>query len=304
MSFAAPNHWLLPLIADGGISSRLARELPAGVPSAEALNLSHPERVQAIHEQFAAAGAKLHRTNTRWAGRAALPSPELVERTEAVNNSASALLRAAIGADGLMMGAIGEIAPQGAGAGGGGATIAERERSYSEQIVFLSDTGVTFFLLEHFARVEEVLRVVRIAKNASDAPVLAQMRFDPSGRSADGLDCAAAAGELMRGGAAALGISCGPAPREWPAILEALRATGLPISVMLGVAEPGAPHPYPGAPEMTPEAFAEVLAPLAKQGVAILGGCCGAGPDHIRALSAKMAGAASGSTTPAGEREK
>ena len=144
-------------------------------------------------------------------------------------------------------------------------------------------------LLEHFSRVEEALRVLRIARSASDAPVLAQLRLGKNGRSADGLECEAAFNALAKGGAAALGISCGPAPEAWPALLEPLRTLDLPISVMLGLAEPGAPPPYPGAPDMTPAAFAEALAPLAKQGVAILGGCCGAGPSHIQALAKRVA---------------
>jgi homocysteine S-methyltransferase len=280
-------HLPLPLIADGSIRTHLERAHPGHPFPVEELSLSRPEQVQAAHETFAAAGAVLHRTNTRGAHRVALLPHGLEERSEAINNSGAALLRAAIGAEGLMMGTIGETVLDPSGAP---APVPERERGYAEQVVYLADTGVTFLLLEHFTLVDEALRVIRIARSASDVPVLAQLRFDPSGTTADGLDCREAARRLAAGGADALGISCGPRPEAWPRILEALSATGLPVSVMAGIREGAHPEPYPGAPELSPHAFAEALAPLAEQGVAMLGGCCGAGPVHIRALAERLAG--------------
>ena len=274
-----------PLIADGSVRTRLMLTHPGGEEPVEALNLTGPERVREVHGEFLAAGASLHRTNTHAANRVALGAHQLEERCEAVNNSASALVRDVIGAQGHMMGAIGEIAPQGAG---GDASVAERERAYSEQAVYLADTGVTFLLLEHFTRVEEALRVLRIARNTSDAPLLAQLRFDHYGKSGDGLSCAEAAGRLAEAGADALGISCGPAPEALPPLLEALLAPGLPVSVMLGVHFPGLPPPYPDAPALTPAAFAETLHGCARAGATIVGGCCGVGPEHIQALAARM----------------
>ncbi len=287
MSIADPFPWPLPLIADGGVRSIL--EPPPGEqgPPVEELNLSRPEQVERLHGRFAAAGAVLHRTNTRWASRPMLRPSGLEERAEAINNSGSALLRAAIGPEGLMMGAIGEIPAE---PREGGVGIAERERGYGEQVVYLADTGVTFLLLEHFGSVAEALRVIRIAKRASDAPVLVQFRPDVSGRSTDGLDCERAANGLAEGGADALGIGCGLPPRAWAPVLEAFRGTGLPLAVMLGIRSAGRAEPYAGAPRLTPAAFADVLAPLTGQGVVILGGCCGAGPEHIRTLCERFAG--------------
>ncbi|MCZ6531430.1 MAG: homocysteine S-methyltransferase family protein [SAR324 cluster bacterium] len=287
MMFQSEHAPSLPMIADGSIRSCLLLAEPHPPEPPEALNLTSPETVQDVHAQFLASGAILHRTNTHAANRVALAPYQLEERSEAINNSGSALTRAAIGVDGLMMGAIGEIKP---GPGNRQVPLSQRERAYSEQAVYLSDTGVTFLLLEHFSHVEEALRVLRIARSASDAPVLAQLRLDVDGNSADGLPCAEAARRLADGGAGALGISCGPAPDLLPPLVKTLVATGLPVSVMLGIRRAGLPHPYPGAPALTPTAFAEALAGFADMGAAILGGCCGCGPEHIRALSRAVAG--------------
>ena len=278
-----------PMIADGSVRSRLALLNPAPDAPVEALNLTHAAQVQAVHESFLAAGALLHRTNTRDANGVALQAAGLEERCEAINNSGAALVRAAVGPEGHMMGAIGQILPD---ANAAPAPVAARERAYAEQIIYLADTGVTFMLLDHFGSLEEALRVLRIARDASDAPVLAQLRFDSRGRTEEGLTCGEAARRLVDAGAEALGIGCGPAPELLPPLLGELLGFGLPVSVMPGVHGQGLPPPYPEAPELSPSAFAEVLAALAEQGAAIVGGCCGVTPDHIRALAERLGRAA------------
>ncbi len=67
--------------------------------------------------------------------------------------------------------------------------------------------------------------------------------------------------------------------------METLLAQGLPVGVMAGIFTPGVEAPYSDAPALGPTEFAEALAPVAKLGVSILGGCCGVGPGHIQALS-------------------
>ena len=189
------------------------------------------------------------------------------------------------------MGAIGQILPD---ANGAPAPVVKRERAYAEQIIYLADTGVTFVLLEHFGSLEEALRVLRIVHDASDAPVLAQLRFDSRGRTEEGLTCDEAARRLVDAGADALGIGCGPAPEHLPPLLGDLLQFGLPVSVMPGVSGQSLPSPYPEAPDLSPAAFAEMLAGLAEQGAAIVGGCCGVTPEHIRALADRMDKAAPG----------
>jgi methionine synthase I (cobalamin-dependent) len=61
------------------------------------------------------------------------------------------------------------------------------------------------------------------------------------------------------------------------------------VAVLAGLHVPGSDPPYPGAPTLEPAAFADWLAPLGAQGVAILGGCCGVTPAHIAALAGTTA---------------
>lgn len=289
----AMNEWTdpprLPLLADGAVGWRL-EQLHAGeaVPP-EALNLTHPDHVRRVHQAYQAAGAQLHRTNTRNASEPVLGAHGLPGRCEAANNSASALLREVVGPDTPVMGVIGQIPlVRGGARGGQPVPLAERERAYSEQVVYLSDTGATFLGLEHFTHLEEALLVLRIAKSASDAPVMAQLQFDQRGHTAEGLGCHEAARRLVDGGAEALGISCGPAPKLLPPLVETLLAQGLPVSVMPGVAHGGVAPPYADAPEWPAEKFAAELSALARMGLAVVGGCCGVTPEHIQALARQL----------------
>lgn len=321
--------WALdpPLIADGSVRDALALRLAqpdvgAGSPSRspmrgsageaptlpEALNVSRPEWVREVHEAFARAGARLHRTNTRAAHRPALEAAGLAERCEAVNVSGSALVRAAIGTAGVMMGCLGPIGAP----GGAPLPLALREQAWGEQAVYLSDTGVDVFLLEHIERLEDALAILRVVKRTSDAPVLAQLRFDAGGRTAEGIAAGEAARRLAAAGADALGVGCGPGPAALPPLVEALLGPGLPVGVMVGVATPGTDGPgaaasgtgspasgapYPGAPALGPQAFAEALLALGRLGVTILGGCCGVGPRHIHALARARAKCRAGRNT-------
>ena len=292
---AAMSGWTdrprLPLLADGAVGRRLEQLHATDATPPEALNLTHPDHVRRVHEAYQAAGAQLHRTNTRNANEPGLGHAGLAERCEAVNNSASALLREVVGPDTPVMGVIGQIP---LARGGQPVPLAERERAYSEQVVYLSDTGATFLELEHFTHLEEALLLLRIAKSASDAPVLAQLQFDRQGHTAEGLACHEAARRLLDGGAEALGISCGPAPELLPSLVETLLAQGLPVSVMPGVAHGGAVPPYAGAPELTADKFAAELSTLAEMGVAVVGGCCGVTPEHIQALAQRLGSAVGG----------
>ena len=274
----------LPLIADGGVGEYLQGKHQDTDRPPEGLNLARPELVQAAHADFLNAGAVLLRTNTRHANRMSLEPFGLEARTEAINNAGAALARAAAGDRAVMMGAIGRI-PPGASAE---SSRAARERAYGEQIVYLSDTNVQFFLLEHFSLLEEARLVLRVARRNSDAPVLAQLRFDALGFTEDGISCAEAARILAGEGAEALGVSCSPAPQALLPLVETLLAQGLPVSVMAGILAPGAEAPYFGAPALNPTEFAEALAPFAELGVSILGGCCGVGPGHIQALASRV----------------
>ena len=281
----------LPLIADGSPGDALRRRHPCRGTPPEALNLENPDAVQRVHGDFAQAGARLLRTNTAHANALALAPYQLNERSEAINNSGTALARAACPSVGAVMGALAAPSPF---ADAGGSALRELDRVLGEQIVFLSDTGVDFFLLEHFplSYLPLALETILLVRRLSDAPILVHLRPNEGGPDFGGASLRDAAAALVEGGADALGIGCGIAPERLPPLVETLLESGLPVAVLASLPSPGTPNATPHLPEMTPRAFADSLLPLAAAGAAILGGCCNVGPDHIRALATATAATA------------
>ena len=96
----------------------------------------------------------------------------------------------------------------------------------------------------------------------------------------------AAAERLAEAGADILGSNCGNGIENMISIAGEFRAaTDLPLLIQ---ANAGLPELREGKlvyPE-TPEFYAAKARELIDAGVSIIGGCCGTGPDHIRALRA------------------
>ena len=59
------------------------------------------------------------------------------------------------------------------------------ERAQSEQIIYLSDTGVDFFLLHHVTRLADALTITRRVKDLTDAAPLAGLWRDGAGGAAE-----------------------------------------------------------------------------------------------------------------------
>ena len=270
-----PPHLLerIPLLADGVPGDWLAAQHKGLGGSAESVNLRRPEWVQAGHDAFYKAGARALRTNTAQANAVTLATQELGERCEAINNSAMALLRAAVGQQALAMGALGPIRAD--------VPLPDRERAYSQQVVYLCDTGSDFILLDGFGDTMEALLVRRLALSAGDAPVLALLHADATGLTQDGRPLADAMQQLGDAGCDAVGalFTVGAAPLDLQPLVEPMLGLDLPTAVFLGAATPGA---------LSPEDYAARLAPLARLRTVVLGGGRHIGPAHVAALAQRV----------------
>ena len=98
------------IIGDGAMGTLLySRGIPLG-HSFEALNLSQPELVAAVHSDYAAAGAQLLETNTFAANRLALAPLGQDKQVGEINAAGARLARQAAGSERLVAGAVGNLA--------------------------------------------------------------------------------------------------------------------------------------------------------------------------------------------------
>lgn len=275
------------LIADGAWSTLLRTRYPDLPPPAELANLNRPEIVLALAREYVAAGARFLTTNTFGAGRENLTRLGVADDFADINRAGARLAREAVGSSGAFV--AGSIGPS-------GRILALHERSEDElaagfaaHATALKQGGADLILLETFSELEEILLALRAVKDATALPVIASLSFD-SGPQRTRTRMGAAAGEcaaaLDQAGADLIGCNCGGGiSTALPAVFALRSATTRPLWVKPSVGLPDLEDGRPVYPQ-TADEFAEPAPALIEAGANILGGCCGAGPEHIRRLAA------------------
>ncbi len=99
-----------------------------------------------------------------------------------------------------------------------------------------------------------------------------------------GVDIPAGVAGLAAAGADVVGSNCGDGLEKMLRIATRLKAaTALPIMIQSNAGQPEMSADGPAWPE-TAQFFADKIGLLLAAGVSIIGGCCGTGPEHIRAI--------------------
>jgi methionine synthase / methylenetetrahydrofolate reductase (NADH) len=272
------------LLGDGAMGTLLGeRGVGFGHPYARA-NLSHPEMVAGIHEEYLRAGASVIETNTFSANRYKLEIHDLEDRVRQVNVEGARLARRAadtVAADTLVLGAIGPLgrllAPIGS------VSPEEAREVFLEQAEALLEGGADALLLETFTDLAE-LRLAYDAVRLFGRPVLAYKTFVEDGETlAEGLP-ERAAHEISSWGADLTGANCTVGPQRMVDIVEQMSAGAGPVAAF---PNPGLPQLVEGSVRYNRDVrhFAAYGVKLAEAGARLIGGCCGTTPAHVRALS-------------------
>jgi 5-methyltetrahydrofolate--homocysteine methyltransferase len=273
------------LLGDGAMGTELQQHgLPAG-SCPELLNLDRPETVRAVHRNYVAAGSDLIETNSFGANRIRMAMHGLEGRVVEVCRRAAELARQECPAERFVAGSVGPIGdllePFGT------RTLEEAYEVFGESASALAEGGVDLILIETMMAIEEAEVALRASKERTGLPVFVTMTFErgASGlRTSWGVDVPTAARRLEEAGADAIGANCGRGVGEMIDIIGAMRPlTTLPI---IAQANAGLPEWVGGVSvyRETPEAIRPDIERLLGQGIALLGGCCGTGPDHIRMM--------------------
>jgi len=274
------------IVGDGAWGTMLmARGLKPG-QAPEVFNLTEPEVLEEIARLYLDAGAEIITTNTFGGSPVRLRQSGLDQETEALNRAAvdavrrvagdRAYVSASVGPCGHMLKPYGEADPAEIGAG------------FERQIRALASAGIDLICIETMTDLTEAILAVRAARaTAPQVPVMATMTFEPSRRgffTVMGNSVGQAAQGLLEAGADIVGSNCGNGIQIMVEIARELRARTdhlLAIQSNAGLPEHRAGEiVYPD----TPGFMAEQAAVLADLGVAIIGGCCGTTPAHIRAI--------------------
>ena len=278
------------LLADGAMGTLLVSRGADPEQAKSPLNLTDPESVREVHDDYRDAGARILTTNTWDANRVKLAAHEWADSLEKINREGVRLARES--AAGEMVFVAGSIGPLGALVKPyGRLTLVQVREIFEEQARALLEGGVDLVLLETFGSLLEAAEAVRAVRGLStDVPIVAQMTFLSDGRTAFGESASHALSTLALAGADAVGMNCTLGPQETHDVFTKLTPSiPAPLSVMPNAGYPTVVHGrnvYLSSPDYL-QGYATAFADA---GAAIIGGCCGTTPEHIRAMARAVAG--------------
>jgi homocysteine S-methyltransferase len=262
------------------------------------LNLTQPELVRSVHEEYLQAGSEIIETNTFGANSFRLQRFGLQDQARAINQAGARLAREAVAqlADKQAGSAFvaGSVGPLGIHLEPLGKTALEEARTaFAEQIEGLiaggPGVGVDLLAIETMMAINETEQAIYAARQvAPDIPVLAMVTVDEDANCLDGTPPDVAAARLASAGADGIGVNCSTGPATVLTAIERMRAvTDLPLVAMPNA---GMPRNVDGRNIYlcSPEYMASFARKFVRAGVQFIGGCCGTTPNHIRAMKSAI----------------
>lgn len=272
-----------PVIIDGAWGTELQKQGLKPGESPEALNLKHPELVEAVAASYVAAGSRIIITNTFGGTRFTLERHGLADKLAEVNRIGAEISRRAAGDKALVFASLG---PTGKMLMMEEVTEEELFDAFSAQAKALLAGGADGLVIETMSDLEEAKIALQACK-ATGLPVVASMVYDAGAdfdRTMMGTTVEQATIELTEAGADVIGSNCGQGIEGFVKLCAKMKAnTNLPIWIK---GNAGLPQMVDGKAvyKTTPEEFASAVPPLLNAGADFIGGCCGTSPEFIRAV--------------------
>ncbi|HMG87091.1 MAG TPA: bifunctional homocysteine S-methyltransferase/methylenetetrahydrofolate reductase [Terracidiphilus sp.] len=283
-----------PVLADGAMGTVLYARGIFINRCYDELNLSDPNLILSIHEEYLQAGAEILETNTFGANRFRLTRHGLASKVAEINAAGVKVARQAVdhllekqAGTAYVAGSIGPLGVRLEPLGKIG--LDEARAAFAEQIRALADAGVDLLIIETMPALNEAREALLAAEEtAPDLPVLVMVTVDDESNCLDGSSPQQAAALLTEWGADAIGVNCSTGPSTVLTAIEAMRsATTLPLAAMPNA---GMPRAIEGRNIYlcSPEYMASFARKAIAAGAQIVGGCCGTTPNHIRAMRSAM----------------
>ncbi len=251
----------------------------------EHVNLTAPDKVLEIHSAMAEAGAGALTTNSFGANPLRLARYSLEEKIREINIEAVRLARRIAGKELYVGGSVGPLGERMAPLGE--LPQISAKEMFTRHIEALLEGGADLILLETFRNLDELLLASQVARSLSpETPIHAQFSFRPHRgdepeeeefvRIFTRLDCDP--------NSDVIGLNCSTGPAYMLDVLLAIQGVvSKPLAVMPNA---GFPRDFEGRQlyMASPEYFAQYALKFQEAGAAVIGGCCGTTPEHIRKM--------------------
>ncbi|MBV9302783.1 MAG: bifunctional homocysteine S-methyltransferase/methylenetetrahydrofolate reductase [Acidobacteriaceae bacterium] len=276
------------VVADGAMGTMLYTKGVFINRCFDELNLSSPQLVREIHQEYAKAGAEVLETNTFGGNRIRLAAFGLTEKLLTINEAGVHLAREAAREKAFVAGAMGPLGTQIEPLGP--LSFSEARQVFREQADALIAAGVDLLVLETFHEANELREAILAAREAAgpEMVIVAQVTVDDDGRLRDGTDPETFTKNLNEWPVDVVGVNCSAGPKVVLETIERMMPhTTKPLSAMPNA---GMPANVEGRNIYlcSPEYMAQYSRRFLQAGVRVIGGCCGTTPEHIKLIAGEV----------------
>ncbi len=259
----------------------------------ELLNVTYSKEIENIHRVYAKAGANIIKTNTFGSIPWVLDDYDMGERTYELSRAGAELVKNVCNefSDKREMFVAGDLGPGTKLPSLGHITYDEMYEGYKISANGLIDGGADLFLLETCQDPLQIKAALHAIEDACklkgvDLPIMVSVTIELAGSMLIGTDARTIATIMEPFNILSLGFNCGTGPEQVKKHVKTLSEVyNKPISVHANAGLPQNRGGYTFYP-MGPVEFTKLQCEfLDMDGVALLGGCCGTTPQHIKALS-------------------
>ncbi|MGZ4524203.1 MAG: methionine synthase, partial [Mycobacteriaceae bacterium] len=265
----------------------------------EILNATRPDVLRGIHRAYFEAGADAVETNTFGCNLPNMADYDISDRIRELSFKGVQIAREVAdemgpGRDGIPRFVLASMGPGTKLPTLGHAPFADLRDAYQEAALGMVEAGADAILVETCQDLLQVKAAVIGSKRAMAElgkviPIICHVTVETTGTMLLGSEIGAALVALEPLGIDLIGLNCATGPAEMSEHLRHLsKHSRLPISVMPNAGLPtlgahGAEYP------LTPDELATALSGFVREyGLAMVGGCCGTTPEHIRAVVAAV----------------
>ncbi|MFJ2132351.1 methionine synthase [Streptomyces sp. NPDC087845] len=302
------------VVADGAMGTMLQAQDPSLEDFQnlegcnEILNVTRPDIVRSVHQEYFAVGVDCVETNTFGANLAALGEYDIAERVFELSESGARIAREVAdeftASTGQQRWVLGSMGPGTKLPTLGHAPYTRLRDAYQQNAEGMIAGGADALLVETTQDLLQTKASVIGARRALEAtganlPVICSVTVETTGTMLLGSEIGAALTALEPLGIDLIGLNCATGPAEMSEHLRYLaRHSRIPLSCMPNAGLPvlgkdGAHYP------LSPAELADAQETFVREyGLSLVGGCCGTTPEHLRQVVERVRGVAVTTRTP------
>ncbi|MBO8185683.1 methionine synthase [Streptomyces spirodelae] len=266
----------------------------------EILNVTRPDIIRTVHEEYFAAGVDCVETNTFGANHAALGEYDITDRIFELSEKGVRIARDVAeefeSGDGRMRWVLGSMGPGTKLPTLGHAPYPTLRDAYQQNAEGMIAGGADALLVETTQDLLQTKAAVIGARRAMetagvDLPLLCSVTVETTGTMLLGSEIGAALAALEPLGIDMIGLNCATGPAEMSEHLRYLaQHARVPLSCMPNAGLPVLGKDGAGYP-LTPQELADAHDTFVHDyGLSLVGGCCGTTPEHLRQLVERVRG--------------